>query len=197
MMQVLRAIEPLPVEQWKQFPKLNKHLVCNDAFSEAWERHWSCLTIGGEDECWEWNRPSKIDGYPQLTIFGHPFSPHVLSVYFTGRKIEAGQEVCHRCDNKKCANPFHVYVGNRSLNVRDSINRGQFKAPRQMGEKNGSAKLRESDIHEIDRLRAEGGITNLEIAELFGVCEATIERINSRKQWPHIPKIIHVREVLE
>ncbi|MDF2036575.1 hypothetical protein P2R12_06150 [Cytobacillus oceanisediminis] len=48
------------------------------------------------------------------------------------------------------------------------------------------AKLTESDVKRIYRLRFEYGFSRYELAELFGVSVKTIERIRRGTTWKHL-----------
>lgn len=53
------------------------------------------------------------------------------------------------------------------------------------GEKNGAAKLSETQVHQIRKMRA-AKISGYEIAEQFGVTAALVYAIEHRKTWAHI-----------
>ena len=86
--------------------------------------------------------------------------------------------VLHRCDNKKCVNTSHLYIGTQSNNVRDSYNRGV--RPR------GMAKLTEDDVREIRRMAADG-VWGVYLAKWFGVSQTTIYSIKNGRTWKHLP----------
>lgn len=46
---------------------------------------------------------------------------HRLSHEIFVGPIPAGKMVCHRCDNRKCINPEHFYLGTAKINIMDSI----------------------------------------------------------------------------
>ena len=49
--------------------------------------------------------------------------------------IPEGALICHRCDNRLCVNPEHLYAGNYSDNMRDAYAKGRgpkgYKRPNQ------------------------------------------------------------------
>lgn len=46
-----------------------------------------------------------------------------------GRRVPEGYDVCHRCDNRRCVEPSHLYLGTRSENMMDARDRGRLRVP--------------------------------------------------------------------
>lgn len=114
-----------------------------------------------------------IDG---KRILAHRYS----YVLFNG-SINYGKLIRHTCNNTSCVNPVHLKEGTVKDNSLDMI-----EARRQCyGEKNKNSKLKEADIHKIRSLRKEGFLFK-EIASIFNVCSATIERIMQKKSWKYV-----------
>ena len=87
--------------------------------------------------------------------------------------------VCHKCDNPKCINPDHLFLGTQEDNMNDMANKG--RACR--GENQHMSKLTEEQVRCIKY--HESGFQS-EIAERYGVGQATISGIRSGKRWRHI-----------
>jgi len=51
---------------------------------------------------------------------------HRLMYFLTHGEIDQDALICHRCDNRCCVNPDHLYSGDYFSNIRDSIDRGHF-----------------------------------------------------------------------
>lgn len=93
------------------------------------ERFWSKVDCsGGPNACWPWMATCK--GYGQFRADGKMHQAHrwILSIA-VGRLLhwddEIREEACHRCNNMPCCNPAHLYVGDRSSNMRDCVAGGK------------------------------------------------------------------------
>ena len=94
------------------------------------------------EDCWEWNGAvSKGIGMFRYDDRMQP-AARVAWMLFHG-DIPSGLHVCHTCDNPKCVNLSHLFLGTRSDNMRDKINKGRGNNPQ--GERHYNAKIT-SDI---------------------------------------------------
>jgi hypothetical protein len=90
------------------------------------ERFWSKVGRGDESACWPWLGAKSNKGYGNFYMFGsHPKATRVMLSLSLGRPVEAGMQACHKCDNKWCVNPDHLYEGTQHQNIRDTVDRGQ------------------------------------------------------------------------
>ena len=99
--------------------------------------------------------------------------------------IPDGMQVCHHCDNKRCINVDHLFLGTQSDNMRDCVKKGRWKNnwPHHLGEKHPSAKLTQKQVEDIRTRYSAGGTTLKELAKEFGVCFQTISWITTRGTW--------------
>ena len=81
---------------------------------------WSQVDIRGLDECWEW-QGTRSAGYGQFNWDGQQFVAHRMAKVLVRRPIPRGLLGCHRCDNKACNNPNHIYAGTGSDNALDRV----------------------------------------------------------------------------
>ena len=136
-----------------------------------------------DTQCWNWSGYVDRDGYGKLTLNNHPEMAHRVSWEAHFGPIQSGMFVCHRCDNPRCVNPAHLFVGTAKDNNDDMCSKG--RAARQQGEQHGAAKLTEKQALEIYR-RANNGEIRRHLAREFGVSPMTISNIANGRRWRHV-----------
>lgn len=128
-----------------------------------------------EDGCWNSTTSLNRCGYGQVGFGGAKWTMHCLSwVAFNGI-IPEGMCVCHRCDNPKCANPDHLFLGTRKENMIDSAKKGRK-----------AVKLTAADVIEIRRLRRETNLSYEKIGKLFNVQNPCVFKICRGERWGHL-----------
>lgn len=77
--------------------------------------------------CWEWQAAINKSGYGKFQIRSHHTSVAHRESYreFNG-EITDGLFVCHKCDNKLCINPKHLWLGTHKENINDAQNKGRM-----------------------------------------------------------------------
>lgn len=133
-----------------------------------------------ENGCLEWTGTVHKSGYGYVYWSCKVWKAHRLFFEFFKGPIPEGLYVCHKCHNKLCVNPDHLYAGTQRENMRDMVEagrqaKGEKIAKHKRGTKNAAAKLTEAQIQEIPRLMAELG-SQAAVARTLGVTDATIHR---------------------
>lgn len=92
------------------------------------ERFWPKVdSSGGPGACWTWTASCKIKGYGQISAGGRerPLLAHRVAWEITNGPIGVGSVVCHSCDNPKCCNPAHLFLGTQAENLQDMTDKGR------------------------------------------------------------------------
>jgi hypothetical protein len=149
------------------------------------ERFWSHVDVKGDDECWNWTASLFRHGYGQIkqrfgSGNGKNWQAHRLSYVIHFGEIADNLLVCHKCDNPKCVNPNHLFLGTNKENTMDMVAKG--RAYRPVGVDVHNSKLSEDDV----RFIRSSHDRNFKLAERFKVSQATICIIRKRLIWKHI-----------
>ena len=150
------------------------------------DRFWKYVDIKGINDCWEWRGDMYSNGYGRMYVEGKTVSAHRLSFKLNTGCIPDGLCVLHRCDNRACVNPLHLFLGTKRDNTLDCISKGRFgHEGKCMGEANAHHKLTEKDVDAIREARRIRSMTNQELATKYGVTTSTISCAASGRTWSH------------
>lgn len=145
------------------------------------EKFWS-MCEKRENSCWEWTRCLHKDGYGQLSYHRKFWLAHRLAWHLARGPIPKGICVCHKCDNPKCINPDHLFIGSHAENMSDMKNKGRRKNINS-GELNGRAKISASDAAEIRNKYQSGKTRQVDLAAEYGIAQTVISLIVRGKIW--------------
>ncbi len=142
------------------------------------ERFWKYVDKKEINECWNWIGYRDHNGYGRIKINRVNVLTHRFSwVLHNGTIPMETPCVCHHCDNPKCVNPEHLFLGTHEDNIKDRDNKNR-QARR---ERQGHSKLTSDQVKQIRDLK--GKLKQREIAEMFNVCATTISNIHKNKIW--------------
>ena len=147
--------------------------------SDVWRR----VDIRGPNECWPLTMKRDHLGYGKMKLNGKNYFVHRIvyaitnpgTIQFSAPQDKTQREfVLHICDNRSCANPAHMKLGNHADNMADMAAKG--RAPSRPGELNHRAKINNKQAEEI-RWIGSKGIHYTEIARLYAVSRHCIRDI--------------------
>lgn len=143
-----------------------------------------------QTECWVWQGLVARHGYGAIRVQRgkhipwkkreHQILAHRYSYEIFNGSFPKHLCVLHHCDNRKCINPNHLFLGTRTDNAKDKASKG--RAPH--GENSSAAKLTEAQVKEIFFSPLNGR----QLSEKFGVHRASICAIRNKRQWKHLTK---------
>lgn len=161
---------------------MNKFIPGTDIINSFKNRFYAGLTIPNESGCMEWVKGIEPNGYGVFADrVNNKLSPHRMSYMLHYGEIPGDLCVLHKCDNRKCAAPDHLFLGTKADNCRDRTRKNR----QAKGETQGSAKLSHQQVVEI-LLAIKAGEHQPTLASKFNVTRQCIWLIANRKNWKHV-----------
>jgi hypothetical protein len=160
-----RRVTARPLRRLMRGAHVNRH-------STLEERFWAKVDCRAPDECWNFTARIERTGYGIAyvgTVAGRRIriGAHRLSWILAHGEITDDLCVLHRCDNRRCVNPGHLFLGTKKDNYHDKIN---------------TAKLSAADVLEI-RKRHGAGESASALARAFGISSRNASSIVNRQSW--------------
>jgi hypothetical protein len=152
------------------------------------DRFWPKVDVRGPDDCWTWTGSLDSGGYGQISTIhgGKPMRASRVSWELVNGPIPDGLHVLHKCDNRPCCNPGHLFLGTNRDNVADMHSKGRARGGSIPGEAHPCAKLSESEASAILFLTHATRFTHAQIGAQFGVDRSTVRLIFLGKKWAHL-----------
>lgn len=151
------------------------------------QRFWAKVNKDGptisEDlgPCWIWTGADHGRGYGSFWLGGRSMPAQRASYLLNVGTLVGGQCVCHRCDNRACVRPDHLFAGTHQDNSDDKVAKG-----RQARNENGTPrKLSAEQAKQIRERYAAGGISTRALGAQFGVSGTMVGWIVNGKNWRH------------
>jgi hypothetical protein len=177
------------------------------------EAFWSRVEIPGDGSgCWNWRGGVFSSGYGAFKCEGRQWRAHRLAWTLTHGQIPDGACVCHRCDNPRCVNPSHLWLGSNAENTADRVGKGRSAyGPRNgartrpdrilrgaswadahpsdlyRGPRNGRAILSDEVVAKIRRMRGEQ-LSQSAIARTLGLSRSTVRDVLIGRTWGYLER---------
>ena len=180
------------------------------------ERFYSkAVKSSGENSCWSWNGNIDKKGYPEFRFCHYgksgKYRANRVSFFIHYNEDPGTALVCHTCDNPKCVNPKHLFLGTHKDNYADMANKGRNikgdlhwtkkqpekvrrgadcnlveLAKKRRGELNPKSKLTESAVKSIRQMYAAGLADQRDLARKFNISQASVWAVVNKITWKHI-----------
>lgn len=132
--------------------------------------------------CWLWIGRLHLRGYGRFRSPAGDMA-HRSSYYFYKGDVPENMQVCHRCDNPRCVNPDHLFLGTNQDNVDDKVSKGRHP----VCDGSTSSKLTMDKVIEARSLYKPRSkeFSTRKLAEKFGITHGQMWRIVANKAWPN------------
>lgn len=130
--------------------------------------------------CWEWQGYIDESGYGVAYHEGKNQKAHRVFFEAYHYTIKEGFVICHKCDNRKCVNPEHLFAGTHCENMRDMVEKGRSAK----GEQIGNSKLKTHEVLEIYK----SAQSLRQLGKAYGVGKSTIGDIKQGITWAWLTK---------
>ena len=134
-----------------------------------------------ETQCLIWLRSTLYKGYGQIGFNKKRLLTHRASYEAFSGVIPENTCVLHRCDNPRCINPEHLFLGSKGDNIKDMISKGRRSF---IGSANAAAVLNEDLVKELRSLSPNMSIAS--VARKYGLNYNTVYNAIKGNRWRHI-----------
>lgn len=172
-------------------------------------RFWKHVDRRGPGECWPWLGFLSASGYGRLREGGRNgqmWMAHRFSYVLHFGPIPDGDGyhglcVCHRCDNPRCVNPAHLFLGTFQDNVDDRVRKdrsarvtglanGAHTHPEKVarGSSHYAAKLTDEQVKAIRAVKPAERVheTADQIAAQYGISHSHVIKLWYGYKWKHL-----------
>lgn len=138
--------------------------------------------VNKTEECWEWTGfLNPVTKRPYFRMNGHRFTSSKCSYLLFNGDV-GDKHVLHTCDNRKCVNPGHLFLGTNQDNINDMIKKKRHC----FGEKRKNHKLKDKDVIDIKSMCSKRYYEHKEIAKMYNVSVSLITKVLNNNRWKHL-----------
>ncbi|MCX6897033.1 MAG: HNH endonuclease [Verrucomicrobia bacterium] len=156
---------------------MTNQLTLENMFNERVIKRFYSKVSKDENGCLVWTGTLDRGGYGALNITIAPGTFVMVKAHRWAKQYELQTLitpdvfVCHRCDNRVCVNPEHLFLGSNMDNVLDMLKKGRNRST-----------LTHEQVWEIRSLIAAGK-TDTEISYYYPVGRKAINDIRHKRTW--------------
>lgn len=143
------------------------------------DRFWS--KVDKSDECWVWTAGCWESGYGKFKIWHEGKWRSIRAHRYSCDALDDPRMVLHRCHNRRCVRPDHLYFGGQQENMDDMVAAGRSVR----GAKNVNTKITEAQALEIKQ-RLAFGEKLIDIARAMNVPYRPVAHIKYGTAWKYI-----------
>jgi len=157
-------------EKWKPLPMSERMATFSMRFNRA-----------GFNECWIWiGAVDKKIGYGRFSWNTNTTTAHRFAYLVAHGSIPQGMLICHKCDNRICVNPNHLFAGTIKENNQDMWNKGR-------GRIKTRANITPEQVIQIRRMYKPFVMTYKMISEKLGVPYKSVDCALQKNKWKSVP----------
>jgi hypothetical protein len=154
------------------------------AYKTPREKFWLFVNKNANNGCWEWTGKLYRNGYGNFQFKGISYLAHRISYKLEYGQIENNLFALHKCDNRKCINPEHLFLGTHIDNMKDMTNKNRqadFK-----GVQKYNSKLNDDAVIYIRNNYIPFKNMAKDLAEKYGVSTQIIYNVANGNIWKHV-----------
>lgn len=136
------------------------------------------------ENCWLWMGGLNNKGYgwfKAVNLSKTALAHRIMYELITGKPVDRYLQVCHKCDNPRCVNPDHLFLGTMKDNMQDASNKGRMEKRRFS-----------PDQRRLMRKMWNEGLGEKRIARYFDCDASVVKRLNPNR--PHPQKVVFTEE---
>ena len=150
------------------------------------DRFWSRAEPEPNSGCFLWMGVWSVYGYGVIRSGqGKKLRrAHRIAWELSFGSIPTGLCVLHKCDNRVCVNPAHLFLGTKADNCRDMW--GKKRGVSLCGEGRTNSRLTEDVVAAIRREYIPRSVTYTMLGTKYGVDRMTVYDVIKRRTWNHV-----------